>query len=247
VTTNVRAVILAGGRGTRLAPYTSVLPKPLMPIGEIPIIEVVLRQLRWYGIKEALISVGHLAELIQAYFISRGGIPGLDLRYVRETEPMGTAGALGLLHDVDDDLLVLNGDILTTLDFSRLLEFHRRERPVLTIAVHPRTVTIDLGVLDVDSQSAITGYHEKPSFRYQVSMGVYVYSPEAIRAIVPGERLDFPDLVLRLIGEGKRVLAFQSDTYWLDIGRQDDYDQALAEFPRMRRELLPDESYRGHH
>jgi NDP-sugar pyrophosphorylase family protein len=237
----MRAMVLAGGLGTRLAPYTHTFPKPLMPVGSMPVIEIVLRQLRRQGFEEVVISVGHLAELIEAYFLTRGGVPGLKITYLHENEPLGTAGAVGLLHEGEDSLLVLNGDILTTLDFSRLMEFHRREQPALTIAVHPRTVQIDLGVLEVDASAAITGYSEKPAFHYQVSMGVYVYSACAIRAIRPGERLDFPDLVLRLLERGERVLAFQSDAYWLDIGRRDDYERAQADFDAMRREFLPDD------
>jgi NDP-sugar pyrophosphorylase family protein len=239
----MRAVVLAGGLGTRLAPYTHAFPKPLMPIGNIPIIEIVLRQLRWHGIEEVVISVGHLAQLIQAYFLTRGGIPGLTISYLQEAEPLGTAGAVGLLQDGDDSLLVLNGDILTTLDFSRLIEFHSQEQPALTVAVHPRTVQIDLGVLDIDPSSAIKGYSEKPTFHYQVSMGVYVYSASAVQAIGHGERLDLPELVLRLLNRRERVLAFQSDSYWLDIGRRDDYERAQADFALMRREFLPSEEF----
>jgi NDP-mannose synthase len=237
----MRAVVLAGGLGTRLAPYTHAFPKPLMPIGNLPIIEIVLRQLRWHGVDEVVISVGYLAELIEAYFLTRGGVSGLKISYLHEREPLGTAGAVGLLHADDESLLVLNGDILTTLDFSRLMRFHDREQPALTIAVHPRTVQIDLGVIDIDPSSAIKGYSEKPTFQYQVSMGAYVYSPGAVRAILHGERLDFPDLVLRLLSRDERVLAFQSDAYWLDIGRRDDYERAQADFARMRREFLPGE------
>jgi NDP-sugar pyrophosphorylase family protein len=238
----MRAVVLAGGRGTRLAPYTIAFPKPLVPIGEIPIIEIVLRQLRWHGIREATISVGYLAELIQAYFATRGGIPGLEISYLREAQPLGTAGAIALLGEVDDGLLVVNGDILTTLDFTRMIEFHRQKQPALTIAVYPRKVTIDLGVLEIDDHGAVTGYAEKPEFSYRCSMGIYLYSPQAVQAIKPGERLDLPDLVLRLLAKGESVLAYQSECYWLDIGRREDYEQALDEFPRMRSQFLPDEN-----
>ena len=238
----MRAVVLAGGRGTRLAPYTIAFPKPLVPIGELPIIEIVLRQLRWHGLTEAIISVGYLAELIQAYFATRGGIPGLEISYLREAEPLGTAGAIGLLNDVNDDLFVINGDILTTLDFSRMIRFHRERQPALTIAVYSRDVTIDLGVLEINAGGAVTAYSEKPSFRYQCSMGIYLYSPRAVQAIIPGEHLDFPDLVLRLLAKGESVLAYQSDCYWLDIGRREDYERATSEFPQMRSLFLPDES-----
>ncbi len=238
----MRAVVLAGGRGTRLAPYTIAFPKPLVPIGEIPIIEIVLRQLRWYGVTQATISVGYLAELIQAYFTTRGGIPGLEIDYLRESKPLGTAGAIGLLGHIDEDLFVINGDILTTLNFAEMIRFHREHKPALTIAVYPRNVTIDLGVLEINDGGSVTGYSEKPSFCYQCSMGIYLYSPRAAQAIVPGEHLDFPDLVLRLLAQGESVLAYESNCYWLDIGRREDYERATDEFPRMRPLFLPDEN-----
>jgi NDP-sugar pyrophosphorylase family protein len=238
----MRAVVLAGGRGTRLAPYTTAFPKPLVPIGEVPIIEIVLRQLRWYGIREVVLSVGYLAELIQAYFVTRGPIPGLDISYLRENEPLGTAGALGLLSGVDDNLLVMNGDVLTNLDFGQMMEVHLREQPALTIAVHPRSVKIDLGVLDVDPQRNIVGYDEKPSLAYLCSMGIYVYSRVALEAIGVGERLDFPDLVLRMLARGERAIAHEAECFWLDIGRHDDYARAVEAFGRLRPSFLPDEA-----
>jgi NDP-sugar pyrophosphorylase family protein len=237
----MRALVLAGGRGTRLAPYTISFPKPLVPIGEIPIIEIVLRQLRWHGVDEAVLSVGYLAHLIEAYFATRGGIDGLRISYLRESQPLGTAGPIGLLPADDKDLLVVNGDIMTTLDITSMVEFHRLHRPALTIAVHPRSVTIDLGVLDVDATSNVTAYREKPVLQYQCSMGVYLYSPIAARSVQAGDRLDFPDLVLRLLNARERVLAYKSDCYWLDIGRREDYERATAEFPNLRSLLLPDE------
>ena len=237
----VRAVVLAGGRGRRLAPYTISFPKPLVPIGDLPIIEIVLRQLRWHGVARATISVGYLAHLIEAYFSTRGGIPGLEIDYLRESEPLGTAGAIGLLGDVDQDILVINGDILTTLDFAAMIDDHRQSGAALTIAAYARIVTSDLGVLQIDDASMITGYSEKPSIPYEVSMGVYLYSPAAVKAVQPGEYLDFPDLVLRLLARGDSVRAFRSDCYWLDIGRREDYERASAEFADMVHQFLPDE------
>lgn len=240
----MRAVVLAGGRGTRLAPYTTAFPKPLVPVGEIPIIEIVLRQLRWYGITDVVLSVGYLAELIQAYFVARGPIPGLDISYLRESKPLGTAGALGLLGDADDHLLVMNGDVLTTLDFGVMMRAHLAEAPALTIAVHPRTVKIDLGVLTVQDDHSVVGYDEKPSLPYLVSMGVYIYSRVALEAIQPGERLDFPDLVLRLLARNQRVMAHDAPCFWLDIGRHDDYERAVEAFEELRAGFLPDEAPR---
>jgi NDP-sugar pyrophosphorylase family protein len=238
----VRAIVLAGGRGRRLAPLTAVFPKPLAPIGDIPIIDIVLRQLRWHGIEEVVISVGYLGELIQAYFATRRGIPGLSISYVRESEPLGTAGPIGMLTDKDDDVLVVNGDVLCDFDFSGLIAFHQQHRPALSIAVHHREVMIELGVVDIGAGERVTGFREKPRIEYHCSMGINIYSPRAMAAIAPGEALDFPDLALRLIGEGEPVLAYRTDCYWMDIGRRDDYDRALEEFPAMRERLLPDEA-----
>ena len=238
----MRAVVLAGGRGRRLAPFTTVFPKPLAPIGEIPIIDIVLRQLRWHGIREAVISVGYLGELIQAYLATRGGIPGLEISYLREAEPLGTAGPLALLPDTGEDVLVVNGDVLTDFDFSQLIAFHQERRPALSIAVHQREVTIDLGVVDFTADGVVSGFREKPRIEYHCSMGINIYSPDALREIRPGEPLDFPDLALRLVERGEPVLAYRSDCYWLDIGRRDDYDRALEEFPIMRSRFLPDEA-----
>lgn len=237
----VEAVILAGGRGTRLAPYTMAFPKPLVPLGELPIIEIVLRQLAWYGIRRAHISVGYLASLIEAYFATKGSVPGLEINYLRESRPLGTAGAISLAPNNGQDLLVVNGDVLTTLNFSDVVFFHRKHRPALTIAVRPRAVTIDLGVLEIDDSSYVSAYKEKPTNEYLCSMGVYLYGPEAIDAVKGGEPLDFPDLVLHLLAEGQRVLAYKTDCYWLDIGRHGDYEQAAAEFTEMRSRLLPDD------
>lgn len=238
----MRAVVLAGGRGTRLAPYTTSFPKPLVPIGDLPILDIVLRQLRWYGIEEAILSVGHLAALIEAYFLAREPIPGLKISYLRESKPLGTAGALAMLGNADENLLVVNGDVLTTLNFAEMMDFHAQQESVLTIAVHPKTVQIDLGVLDVDDSGSIVAYREKPSLEYLCSMGVYLYSRKALEAIEPGQRLDFPDLVLRMLAQNHRVASYRPDCYWLDIGRPDDYEMANDEFARMRHLFLPGEA-----
>jgi NDP-mannose synthase len=240
----MRALVLAGGLGRRLAPLTTVFPKPLAPIGEMPILEIVLRQLHWYGVREVIISIGYLGELIEAYLSTRSALPGLRISYLRETVPLGTAGPIGLLEERDQDLLVVNGDILTTLDFGRIVAYHRERQPALTVGVHARTMTVDLGVLELGAADRVQAYVEKPSFVYQCSMGVNVYAPSAIRAIEAGEVLDFPALVERLLSRGEAVLAYRADCYWQDIGRRDDYEQAVAEFDRMRDLLLPGEPAR---
>jgi NDP-mannose synthase len=236
-----RAVVLAGGRGTRLRPYTAVLPKPLMPVGDRPILDIVLRQLRRDGFDHVTLATGHLAELIEA-FLRDGSAYGLAVDYHREDEPLGTVGALALIDGLDEPFLVMNGDVLTDIDYRALVEHHVACGAAATVAVTERTVQISLGVMrfeDADDGARVTDYVEKPSIEYEASMGVYCFSPRVLAHIDPGERLDFPDLVLRLIKAGERVEAWRPQAYWLDIGRHEDYEQAMEEFERMRSRLLP--------
>jgi NDP-mannose synthase len=224
----MRAVILAGGRGTRLRPFTASFPKPLVPLGDTPVVEVLIKSLLRYGICDVTLTLGHLAELVQAYFHHRRRVlGGLNLDYVIEDEPTGTAGSLALVEGLDETFLVMNGDLLTDLNFHKLVSFHRERGADLTIATQRRHVKIDLGVLEFDDAARITNYIEKPEHSYDVSMGVYVYEPAVLSYIVPGEYLDFPDLVLRLLANDRRVCAYVTDCLWLDIGRPDDY--ALAQ------------------
>jgi NDP-sugar pyrophosphorylase family protein len=237
-----RAVILAGGEGTRLRPYTTVLPKPLMPIGDRPVLDIVVRQLKARGFERITIATGYLAELIEAFFRD-GEKYGIPIDYYREHEPLGTVGALALIDNLaDEHVLVMNGDVLTDIDYGALLERHRGSNSAATIATKPRQVQISLGVLrfgDEHDPTRLTGYDEKPQIDYTASMGVYCFAPRALSFIKPGERLDFPDLVLRLIDAGEVVRAWPSDDYWLDIGRHDDYEQAQEEFESVRHRLIP--------
>lgn len=235
----MKAVILAGGKGTRLAPYTTVFPKPMLPIGDRPILDIVIEQLAYYGFEEIILSVGHLAELIQAYFQNRNDLPkGLKLSYVIEKYPLGTAGSLSLIPDQVEPFLVMNGDTLTTIDYRKLMEFHKMNEGSLTIATHKRQVDIDFGVLHTDRHGELVSYNEKPTLEYLVSMGIYVFEPEVLKFIVPNQRLDFPDLVKALLAEGKKAQCFMTEEYWLDIGRHDDYEQAVKDFEKMKKKLL---------
>ena len=237
-----RAVVLAGGKGTRLRPYTTVLPKPLMPVGDRPILDIVVRQLKAAGFGHITISTGYLAELIEAFF-GDGEKYGVRIDYFREDEPLGTVGALSMIDGLgDDDFLVMNGDVLTDLDYGALLERHAGSGDAATIATRERDVQISLGVLrfdDEDDDSRLTGYDEKPKIHYEASMGVYCFAPRVLDHIERGRRLDFPDLVLRLIEAGEAVRGWRSDAYWLDIGRHDDYQAALDEFEQFRGRLIP--------
>jgi NDP-sugar pyrophosphorylase family protein len=237
-----RAVILAGGLGTRLRPYTTVLPKPLMPVGDRPILDIVVRQLARARFDRITIATGYLAELIEAFF-GDGSRYGIPIDYYREEQPLGTVGALSLIDGLDHDFLVMNGDILTDIDYGGLLERHREGGQSATIAAHQRDVQVSLGVMRFETPgdpTLVTDYIEKPILPYVVSMGVYCFAPRVRDHIPAGEHLDFPDLVLRLIAAGETVRAWHSDDHWLDIGRHDDYEQAQDEFNELRHRFLPD-------
>jgi NDP-sugar pyrophosphorylase family protein len=235
----MRAIVLAGGKGTRLAPYTTVLPKPLMPIGEMPILEIVIRQLQKHGFDNLTLAVGYLAELLMAY-CGDGSKFGVTLDYSREEQPLGTAGPIALVSNLNETFLVMNGDLLTTIDYAAMLKYHRERGALATIACYQRDVKIDLGVLDVDSDNWVANYIEKPTYHYSVSMGIYLFEPEILKYIPANQRLDLPELVIKLMQDGKKVNVFNFDGYWLDIGRHDDYERAIEEFAAHRADFLPE-------
>jgi NDP-sugar pyrophosphorylase family protein len=238
-----RAVVLAGGEGTRLRPYTTVLPKPLMPIADRPVLDIVMRQLHRDGYERVTIATGYLAELIETFF-GDGSQYGLQIDYHRESEPLGTAGALALIDGMrDEDVLVMNGDTLTDIDYSALLDAHRASDAAATIATTKREVQVALGVPRCENgdPTRLTSYTEKPILPYDASMGIYCFSPRVLDFIEPGKRLDFPQLVMRLIAADEVVRMWRSDNYWLDIGRHDDYERAVEEFEQYKERLLPAE------
>jgi NDP-sugar pyrophosphorylase family protein len=222
-----RAAILAGGLGTRLQPYTAVLPKPLVPVGDRPILELILRWLAAGGVQRADVCIGHLGELIQTYFSQPGTIPdGIEVSWQREREPLGTAGALRTLADVDDTLMVVNGDILTDLDPAPMLALHRRAGAALTIATRRARVPTELGVIEHDGE-AITGFQEKPVLEYTASMGIYLYEPRAL-ALLPDGECQFPELVHALLARRERVVSFLSGAAWSHVGTlAQHYDASL--------------------
>jgi len=223
---DVPVVILAGGKGRRLKPYSNVFPKPLMPVGERPILEILIRQLARCGLRRIYIAVGHLSHLLINFF-GDGSELGVHIEYVREAQPLGTAGALSLLRDrLDSTFLLMNGDLLTDLDYGRLLDDHAQHRSCATIALAERTVDIDYGVIRVDDEKRLVGYDEKPQIKYLVSMGIYALEPRVLREIAPDTHHDFPSLVLRLLAEHETVRGFMHTGYWLDIGRPSDYELA---------------------
>jgi len=235
----MQAIILAGGKGTRLKPFTISFPKPLVPIGDYPILEIIIRQLARFGFDRITISTGHLAELIEAYF-GDGKRWGVVIEYVREHTPLNTAGALKLVKAFDDNFLVMNGDILTTLDYRNLFDVHLEKKAQATIASKVRDSKIDFGVLKYGDDGFLRDYVEKPVYTFAVSMGVYVLSRSCIDLIAKDESLGMPDLLLRINNSGGKVYCHKSDCYWLDIGRVDDYERAQDEFQGHKKEFLGD-------
>ena len=235
----VHAVVLAGGKGTRLAPYTRIIPKPLMPIGDMPILEIMLRQMKRAGIRQVTLTTGYLDNLLRLFFLD-GRRLGLKIDYVREEKPLGTSGPLANVKGLTRTFLVTNGDVLTDLDFAELIAYHQQQGAIATIATHKRKVTINLGVVNVDKDNMVTDYLEKPDFNYLVSMGLYVFEPRVLNYIAKDEYLDFPDLVRSLIAAGEKVNSFIFKGYWEDLGRPDDYERASADFERNRSQFLPE-------
>jgi len=233
----MQAVILAGGKGTRLRPYTTVLPKPLMPIGDMPVVEVIVRQLRAAGFDQLVLAVGYLPHLFRA-FIGDGERFGGPIEFVLEEAPLGTAGALGLISGLQSDFLLINGDTLTNLDYRAFMEYHRRHGAMATIATKARENKVDYGVLEIGDDQRLVRYVEKPVQTYHVSMGVNAFRAQVLKYVTPNRYLDIPQLMQNLMDDGQRVQCYPSDCFWLDIGRPADYERAVEIFQDRRAEFL---------
>jgi len=233
----VQAIILAGGKGTRLKPYTAVIPKPLMPVGEYPICEVIIRQLEAAGLKNIVISTGHLAGLIEAFF-GDGQKWGVNISYVTEHQPLGTAGALKLIKQLDTDCLVINGDVLTDLDFAELIQYHKSKKAAATITIKERVVKTDFGVIEVDRNGDLSDYIEKPEHKSFVSIGVYVLNKGCLNFIHDGENIGMPDLVLRMKAAAQKISCFKTKALWLDLGRLDDFEASQEIFEKHKKKFL---------
>lgn len=236
-----KAIILAGGRGTRLGDYSRVLPKPLMPIGDMPILELILAQIKHAGINDITLTVGYLSKLLRSYF-GHGELFGVNISYSEEDKPLGTAGPLSLIDGLEDTFLVSNGDIFCNMNISDLLNYHAESQAVATISSYSRKINIDLGVMQLaDNGNQVVDYIEKPKYDFLVSMGVYVFEPRVLEYIQKNQYFDFPDLVLKLIENKEKVVAFPFDGIWRDLGRPEDYEEANQIFGERRSEFLPEE------
>jgi len=230
---DVRAVILAGGRGTRLRPLTAVFPKPLVPLGDKAVLEILLRRFQAHGFRKVTLCTGYLAEMI-IMLCGNGERFGLEISYAREPEPLGTVGPLGLVEDLTDPFIVANGDLLTNMDFKRMLAYHLEKGADITIGTYPRDVKIDFGVVRTDDAGRFTGFSEKPQYHFEVSMGINILGRSVLRHIPRGGYMDMPDLILKVHREGGKVCCYREACFWLDIGRMDDYALAQEEFQKNK-------------
>ena len=232
-----RAIILAGGKGTRLRPYTVVLPKPLMPIGDYPILEVIVRQLVFHKFTHITMAVNHQAELIQTFF-GNGSKWGIKIDYSLEEKPLSTMAPLKLIKDLPSNFLVMNGDILTDLNYSTFFETHSKDKNIFTISSYQREVRSEFGVLEFNEQNTLIGFKEKPIQKYEVSMGIYMVSKRVIEYIPQDTFYGFDHLMIDLMKDKQKPKIKRLDGYWLDIGRPDDYIQAIDEFDKLKDKFL---------
>lgn len=233
----MKAVILAGGKGTRLKPYTSVIPKPLVPVGERAILEILVTRLKKAGVDEIYICLNHFAEIIMAFF-GDGSRFGLKINYSIEHEPLGTVAPIKLIRDLPDHFLVMNGDLLTDLNFSDLFQYHLDGNSLLTVSTFVRNMKIDFGVIDVDEKSMLTkGFREKPEYTFSVSMGVYVMNRKVLDFVPDSTSFGFDDLMLTLLKKNEPARIYPYHGYWLDIGRPDDYEKANEDIEYLNKIL----------
>jgi len=229
----VKAVVFAGGEGARLLPYTSVLPKPLLPVGDRPVLEIIVGQLRDAGITEIVLATGYLSSLIETFF-GDGSNWGVRISYNRERTRLGTVGALAEIPGLDETFIMMNGDVLATPLYRELVAAHREAGAAATIAAKLQEIDVDYGVLrlgkSVGELRRIEGIDEKPRYSWPVSMGIYVVEPRVIRLVEPGRRMDLPDLITRLVEEGETVAAYDHPGYWQDIGQLHDLEAAVQAF-----------------
>ena len=222
---------MAGGLGRRMRPLTDEIPKPMLPVGGRPLLETIVEQLRNTGINQISIAVNHKLEKIVEHF-GDGRAFGVDITYAKEDQPLGTAGALSLINQPEVTILVMNGDVLTRVDFKAMLEFHREHQADLTIAITDHKLEIPFGVVECEG-SSVRGLSEKPTFSYPVNAGIYLIEPSAYSLIPDSQRFDMTDLIERLLAESRPVVAFPIREYWIDVGQVSDYRQAQEDYPEQ--------------
>lgn len=228
----MKAVILAGGKGVRLKPYTTHFPKPLMPVGDKPILEILIEKLKEAGIYDIIITTGHLSEMINV-LMGDGSKVGVKIKYSLEDKPLGTAGPLDLLRDdLTEDFILINGDVISDLNFAEMINFHKKNNNTATIGSIERTVFVDFGLVKLDNQKNYMSWEEKPTLKYLVSMGIYILSPKALHSLPKSEFFNIPDLIQALYNSNEKVMGYIHNGYWLDIGRPEDYENACKIFEK---------------
>lgn len=233
-----RAVILAGGMGTRLRPFTVTIPKPLVPVGSAPVLDILVRQLASHGFDHITLAISAHSRLIRAFF-GDGSEWSVKIDYSIESQPLSTMGPLKLIKDLPETFLVMNGDVLTDLNFSEYYQDHSAEKRLFTIASHRRTQTIDYGVLK-SRDGVLIGFEEKPSVPFEVSMGIYLVDRRVLSFIPDGRPFGFDDLMHTLLERNERVYVKQFSGYWKDIGRPDDYEEATNDIDQLTSKLFPE-------
>jgi NDP-sugar pyrophosphorylase family protein len=236
----VRAIIMVGGRGVRLQPYTTAIPKSLLPLGETPIIEIVITQLARAGFDRITLMLGHMGYLFQAA-VGDGSRWGIKVDYCLEHEPLGTAAPLRLVEDLDEHFLVMNGDVLTTLDFLQAIETHLAAKAAATIISKTREVRIEFGVTKTDDEGFLVDYIEKPTYTYNVSTGINILSRQCLDVIPAEGAFDMPNLMLAVKNSGRKVLCHLTQSYWQDIGNFDDYQRASRDFVDDSSKFIPEQ------
>ena len=234
-----RAIILAGGKGTRLRPYTKVFPKPMMPIGKFIILEIVIKQLKFYGFKHITISVGHQANLIKAFF-GNGSKFKISIDYSLEKKPLGTMGPLNIIKNLPQNFLVLNGDVLTDLNFDKFYNYHIKKKNLFSISSYVRNEMIDYGLLETNKKDSLVKFLEKPKRNFNVSMGIYMLNKDILKYIPNKKFFGFDNLMIKLLKLKKKIKVKKHMGYWQDIGRPSDYLLATEEFKKMKKKLLHD-------
>lgn len=230
----MEAIILAGGKGTRLKPYTITIPKPLVPIGEKAVLEILIGRLKKGGVTKITLCVNHLSDLIMAYF-REGTKWGLKIKYSIEDKPLSTVAPIKLIEDLPNDFFVMNGDLLTDLDFRKLYDYHLKNKALLTVATYKRKVKIDFGVIEINrGKNIAVGFKEKPEYKFDVSMGVYVFHKKVLDFVPRNKPFGFDDLMTTLLQKKQNIKVYPYTGYWLDIGRAEDYEKALEDLKTLR-------------
>jgi NDP-mannose synthase len=236
----MKAVILAAGEGTRLRPYTKVLPKPLLPLGERPMLDIIMRQLAYYGFTEITVTAFWLRDAIRLFLnMMQDELPNVKINYVPQDKLMGTAGGISSLPGLDETFLVMNADVLTTMNYADVMRYHKEKGASLTISKYEKKIKISLGVLQMDADNNLLGYAEKPESSYPVSMGIYVFEPSVLPLVPPNDYLDIPTLAKQLMDDKKRVVVYPFEGHWIDIGKPEDFADAQEQYERLKHEFLP--------